>query len=487
MTQTIGALLRSLPVAGIAFAIVLVTSCAEPAPEPGSEAEAPGETASIPNYGDPLPSQLINGDAYPTAEATIDGWINVGGQPDVASIASHGWGLWAALTTPADTPVPGVSGARIYNTWLSPEQVRDLPPPGTPGLLAEGKGELILTAPRQFSHITAGSALQGTESQGSPLEHVIESVAYSPATAKHAHDNNLLKKSTLAALQKPGEIAEVPAFPTDSMAVKPVFVHIAASGLENGLYKMPAWPGTPDPAEAFPSNLWGACVYVDPANGGQGQGEVDSTCDTPTPQTTYNLSDFIYLQLTTQRTVEAGNHNGETLTLTVQPEDYMALVGMHVATREDTQWTWQTFWWTPDPSSPNTPSSAEIAAARPASLTGPPAHYAMATAYMMVIPAQPISGGQSVGQPMIAYNPHLEAPFDTDVFNVHRPITDGQQTFLGEYGVQSNCMTCHGMANFGGSQTELGYGTDFYIGRDDPAFVGSVQTDFLWSIPDDAN
>lgn len=176
MTQTIDALLRSLPVAGIAFAVVLVTACAEPASEP--EAEAPGETASMPSYGDPLPSQLINGDAYPTAEATIDGWINVGGQPDVASIASHGWGLWAALTTPTDTPVPGVSGARIYNTWLSPEQVRDLPPPGTPGLLAEGKGELTLTAPRQFSHITEGSALQGTESQGSPLEHVIESVAY---------------------------------------------------------------------------------------------------------------------------------------------------------------------------------------------------------------------------------------------------------------------------------------------------------------------
>lgn len=478
-------LLRCWATGGVAIAVALVAACgAEPAPEPA--AETPSESVSTPNYGDPLPSQLVNGDSYPTAETTIDGWINVGGQPDVTRIASHGWGLWAALTAPTDTPVPEVSGARVYNTWLSPEQVRDLPPPGTPGLLAEGKDELTLTAPGQFVHIPEGSALQ-LAAQGSPLEHVSESVAYSPATAKHAHDNNLLKQSTLTGLQKPGEITQVPPFPTDSMAVKPVFVHIAASELENGLFKMPAWPGTPDPAEAFPSNLWGACFYVDPSNNGRGTGAVDDTCDNPTPETTYNLRDFIYLQLTTQRTVEAGNHNGETVTRTVRPEDYMALVGMHVSTREDTQWTWQTFWWTPSPDSPHPPSSDEIAAARPEGLTGPAAHYAMATAYMMVTPAQPISGGQSVGQPVIAYNPHLEAPFGQSVFNVHRPIQDGAQQFVGEYGVQSNCMTCHGMANFGGSQTELGYGTDFYIGRDNPAFVGSVQTDFLWSIPNTAD
>lgn len=32
----------------------------------------------------------------------------------------------------------------------------------------------------------------------------------------------------------------------------------------------------------------------------------------------------------------------------------------------------------------------------------------------------------------------------------------------------------------------LGYGTDFYISRTDPVFKNNLQTEFLWSIPDNA-
>lgn len=430
-------------------------------------------------YGDPLPSTLINGDAYPTPETTINGWINFGGPPDMSAIASHGWGLWAALTTPTSTPVPGFEGGRIYNTWLSPEQVRDLPSAALTASVDGAKSSLTLTAPAQFARIPQQAMALMAEAGSSPVLNITESVAYSPAAAQHAHSAQLLKTSTLSGLQKPGQIAKIPDFPFDAMAVKPVFAPITQASLENGLFKMAAWPGTPSPPEAFPSNKWGQCVYVDPSNNGSGNGSVDPTCSNPTPETTYNLSDFITLTVTDAKQIGLATESGD-----LQPGDFMILVGMHVSTREITQWTWQSFWWTPNPEAPHSPSDAVIAAARPSGLEAPANHYAMTTAYMMVLPAQPVEGGENVGEPLAAYNPHLEAPFPPSVFSIKRPINGTQIT---EYGVQSNCMTCHAMANYGGSSTKLGYGADFYIGRDDPAFIDSVQTDFLWSIPDTAN
>ena len=109
----------------------------------------------------------------------------------------------------------------------------------------------------------------------------------------------------------------------------------------------------------------------------------------------------------------------------------------------------------------------------------------MSTAYTQLIPNQPMSGGKSQGYLMPAYNPHLEAPFPPDTFNIKGPVTlpNGTQVVT-EYGVQSNCMTCHSLAAYGGSGT--GYASNVYIGFDNPVFNGVLRTDFLWSIPDDA-
>ena len=177
--------------------------------------------------------------------------------------------------------------------------------------------------------------------------------------------------------------------------------------------------------------------------------------------------------------------------MTVSAGDYAILVGMHVTSREILRWTWQTFWWTADPAAPAAPSTSAIAAARPLSaLDAAAAHYAMAPAYQMVAPAQPVNGGKDVGAAVIGYNPHLEAGFDPGTFQIVRTINAGTpQAITNRYGVETNCMTCHGFAAYdpavdysADGNREKPYAADFYLSRNDAEFSGKLQLDFAWSI-----
>ena len=135
------------------------------------------------------------------------------------------------------------------------------------------------------------------------------------------------------------------------------------------------------------------------------------------------------------------------------------------------------------------PSRDLIAATQPSQLTGAVTRYAMSIAYQMITPNPPVNGGKNVGEPIVAYNPYLEADFNAKVFEVSRPVVNANSgiTWTGRVGVETNCMTCHSLAaltpsDFSGAQDR--YGTTFYIAQDDPLFLDTVQTDFLWSIPD---
>jgi hypothetical protein len=158
---------------------------------------------------------------------------------------------------------------------------------------------------------------------------------------------------------------------------------------------------------------------------------------------------------------------------------------MHVAGREIVRWTWQTFWWTPDPANPPAPSSSAIAALRPAELTGAPRHYALATAYAMQAPVQPVTGGENAGRAIYAYNPWVEAAFAPGDLPDSVPglAPDGDPAD-NHCGVQSNCMSCHIRASFNpaGLATAPRFAGARYTDLGDPAFVGTLQVDFLWSL-----
>jgi len=205
-----------------------------------------------------------------------------------------------------------------------------------------------------------------------------------------------------------------------------------------------------------------------------------------TTDSTYPSSGIIHYQLSA---LDASNLNQSKPGTNASEGDWALLVGMHVTTRETTRWTWQTFWWSPTPDDPHAPSSAEIASLRPSQLQGPARNYAMATAYSMLSPDQPIIDGSNAGSAVYAYNPWIEAALGPSALPDSVPGMDPTgRPASNNFGVQTNCMSCHARANFnpGSLSTAPRPSGARYTDLIDPGFIGTLQVDFLWAIPRNA-
>lgn len=465
-----------------------VDACENAIRQYGDIGNIDGNLICLPDLPRPNPAFV-----FPKAEIQLNNWIFSGND---SQIYQHGWGLWAGLTQ----PVGSVDGAvvRAFETWTSPgniifrsaserrsdESGRDQ---GNSRPLDRPRLELHL--PRQFQHghraadksASMLSAPAPVPTSGKPDTAILVSVAYNPPAAQHAISNRLFYESTLKQLMAQG-YTEVPNFPSNAIVIKPVF-KIIPRNVERGIYAFPGWPGpgAAKPNSGFPETAWNSCVYVDINRPlGIGGNSNDAGCDRRTPANTFYLSDFIH----TRVTAENAPFLSAQLNKPVAAGDIAILIGMHITSRENKMWTWQTFWWVADPDRPFLPSSPAIAGARPlAYLDGAARHYAMSLAYSTVSPAQPITKGKNVGAPVYGYNPYLEAGFGPDVFaGISRPING---TLNANTGIGSNCMTCHNLAAYAPPpKPVMPYATDFYMSITDPVFDNTLRSDFSWTIVD---
>jgi hypothetical protein len=138
--------------------------------------------------------------------------------------------------------------------------------------------------------------------------------------------------------------------------------------------------------------------------------------------------------------------------------DYLILIAMHVITKEQPDWTFQSFWWH------DKPDYGPYAAARPSlapnRAAGPWRHYLMASTYGM--PERP--GGDSWP---IAYNPYIELAAD--------------------HPIRTNCMNCHQRATWPSARAHYevaGVPPDalqIYTGAN-KMFDGTMRTDAMWTV-----
>ena len=407
----------------------------------------------------PLRDPGIPGFHMPEPESTVVGWA---ADPDSAAPMSlHMWGLWTALTAMTDETYLG-EPLRVFETWYTPDDIKASETSGAP-LTAVSRRPRTLTAMNQLVPTSRAAAT------------VKGFVKYDPSAAAFTESNDLMVMSVLQALLDRGATA-IPNFPPTAMTLKPVFAPGFVEGpplIQGRYYVLPAWPGPPPTPREWDHDLWGQCVWVDTRDpsDGPGTGAVDTACDTTnisrTPETTYGLGRFINF------TIE---------------ETVYVLIGMHVTSRETTRWTWQTFWWTPTPDAPLEPSSPSIAAARPAQLQGAPRNYAGCYVYSMLDPPQPNTGGSNTGNSVYCYNPWLEAGFGPSVLTASLPGLHNGVPVRNDYGVQTNCMSCHAQARWPARLDSVNgynpcsYTGDRYVNLDDPAFAGTLKLDFAWSI-----
>jgi len=445
-----------------------------------AKAEPPG--AAFPDPG-------IEGFEFPRDATTLDDWVY---NQKMDRIYKHAWGIWAGLTTPVnqtDSPVVashGIDNPPVYLTWFAPSKIAEKLKKGEE-LGAPPGEELHLHHPRQFAHGGKTPTKAKDAAKSDLMTHKIVTVNYSPAAARASFNNKLFLKSTWNKLAK-RQYAEMPNFPYDAITIKPVY-KIVREGSTAKQNKLPVWPGPPKPAKQFKQKDWGTCVYVKPgkSDNSSGRRSVDDDCsDGPKTATTFGTDSFVGFQLKDHHAVKMDKtllHGGEGRKL--KAGDHLILVGMHVGTRERKRWTWQSFWWTPTPGAdPHKPSSKAIQAAKPGNkLHGAAKNYNMTTAYSMLTPPQPFNGGKNTGNLNIGFNPYLEAGFGKKTIKNVRPVkqADGS-TVKAQYGVQSNCMTCHALASRSRNGDKPGYAADFYLPQDDNIFDGHVKADFAWSV-----
>ncbi|HZZ56577.1 MAG TPA: hypothetical protein VFE31_02015 [Opitutaceae bacterium] len=384
---------------------------------------------------------LAPAERFPQAEAVLSGWIaNQGASPEAAAaIEAHAWALWRRVTAESSRAVDGQQ-LREFESWPSADELAG----------AANWGRL-----RRFRLLAAD-----------PLGFV----KFNPTAADHVRTQRLMRAAALDALLAGGS-SQVTPFPPDALVVKAVYRLVSAGTTVYGHYYMlPVWDGPPASPQAFGPDAWPRAVAVDMRSRDAAQPGV------------YSVSDFLSFHLSAADAVRV---NAEQPGTNAAAGDVALLVGLHLASRETARWTWQTFWWTPDPDAPPAPSSGQAAALRPPDLLGPARHYAMAAAYAMATPNPPVLGGSNAGRALYAYNPYIEAalgPADMpDSIPGSGPDGSPQPN---NCGVESNCMSCHIRASYnpGNLETAPRLAGARYTDLADPAFVGTLQTDFLWSL-----
>ena len=427
-----------------------------------------------------FPNNLsINGFNFPEDSMTIYKWLE---NQDTTEIVNHAWGIWAGLTEPTGQNYNG-QDLLVFETWMG---VQELAAMSAQGIIAE-EGEFkhertSLSVPKQFLH---GHLLSNGQKPIDTNFVVLETVSYDPSAANFVTLNQLFNKSKLESYVVKGGIGKVPEFPNTSITTKPTYY--AGVPNKNGLIRVPVWE-SPNPAKAYKYTQWQKWVYADVNNKQKpNKSLVPVTSSNPSQSeienATCNVNDFINYKIDRVGADYLNSHQdvGTTPSRQFIEGDYVLLVAMHVTTKEFKNWTWQTYFWSPDPSNPPSPSSKFEAELRPKELKGASSHYAVSTAYAMVWPNQPITGGSDKGtRPIIAFNPYLEGGFGPNVFSLPNPF---KPDFV--YGMQTNCMSCHALSTFSGKN---GYTTNQYIDmRDTSLFNNDVKLDFTWSVQGNIN
>ncbi len=445
----------------------------------------------------PFPTVNIPGFVFPEDSNKINQWLN---STDSASIISHGWGIWAGLTTLTGDSLNG-SPLYVYETWQTPEDLQNelrTESGKSNGLQSEtpDDGRQELHEPNQFEHAAKNIRMNEAKQMGEKI--ILKNtppcnqpkfelgvyttkvtVAYDIPAAQHIISNKLYDSSALAAMQSKG-MTDIPDFPNTSIVIKPTYQIIPKSKIVDGYFAFRVWNGPNYCDSGFDQDQWRGVVFVDINNKSNGNGNL-SVEDNPkrTAENTYNLNTFIHYTLSDADAKKLGKG--------AQAGDIAILVGMHVTSKEIKRWTWQTYWWTPNPDMPPTPSCQYIASKRPAEITGAPAHYAMSIGYTFIWPNQPYSGGNNKGTSIIAFNPFLEAGFSIFVFYAPGVVQSPSGTVYNKVGSQTGCMSCHALATFDQKvsiKNQLGnYIPDTYIDMvSDSNFKNRMKLDFLWSI-----
>lgn len=422
-----------------------------------------------------LTPQPIQYPGFPVAAATVDHWIASG---DLAAMRTHGWKLWTGLA--AVTPRTG--GQPIFETWYSPSEVLAGPPAASANskaraIRATGHAIHEFEVPEQFTHGRPRATALTAHATAAAIDiHDLTLITktFNADYAQFVWKNNYQNPATIWALQvgwgtSPVSGRAIKPFTAPSISLKPTYEFVNGPNHNNGLTTVKYWLGDLMTGPTHSSNpplpdptTWNQCVVV---NTGTAPNPGNLTCfGTNTVATgMVPVSQFYNYALTAAEAVDVctqlkSQHSQNFPTpCPILEGDYAILVGMHISTKENDKWTWQTLWWNYNQPFPY--------GAPPASVPAPFNHYAMCTGYSMT--TNPVNS--STGTNTLCYNPYLETQLPS-------PIV----------GIASTCMTCHTVASAGNNpnsgDTDNGSPRNFF---GYPTFIKGTANISVWNTADD--
>lgn len=412
---------------------------------------------------------------YPSSSKTIYGWIN---SMDNAQIRAHGWDIWQSINT-----VPKGDTLPIWETWFSGYEIYQ-----APTSLEVRERIRDFERPAQFFH----ASVFKTNIPRSPNEEPTSFNRFSPSLAKYIWNkgyntqkvlNNINDSFNTNNTAPVNRQIQTSKDTTDalSFALKPVFQFI--SGTEPTA--IPYWAGVSTQTTTSLTNpspdTWRQCVVVDPTGKLKPGTTYKISCNGEPAQEwpVVSLDNFYKIYITQAMAdsfstfaASSGDDVGQgaqtdsaSVMDMVKAGNYALLMAMHVTGKETNNWTWQTFWWSPNP------QDVLYGQDRPSTVLAPWNNYNMNTAYYMVSPPGMLQGGD----PLVTFNPYLETNLIGKV-STYNGTTDS----VTWYGVFSNCMSCHRMAAWEISTYIPNGNID---AADSILFSANTKTDFLWSIP----
>jgi hypothetical protein len=419
--------------------LVLVLTCFAFFPSASAQSKPPLRPQPIDLPKEPPTSP----GSFPVTAETVNGWVS---NDDQKSIREHGWALWQGIT--AITPFS--EGWPVFDTWYTDTEVEAGKPDSPKASLfratrTSGRPTHHFEDFEQFHHAKAmdkKSALHKLVIARAPGGNQV--IGFNKFNADYANfvwSNNYNTATGLWNVQNSWQVGTPAAqrtiqpLPNTSISLKPVYQVVNGPAHNSGLTVLPYWLGDLTTGVANSNNqanptfgTWNQCVVVY-TTAQAPTSQIAQTCaNGQQPSGFVSVKDFFNFSLTTD---EAKGICSQVIgqpdipSCPVKAGDVAVLVAMHMTTREDDNWTWQTFWWNYGQKHPYGPP--------PASIPKPFNNYAMCTAYSMTTnPPNSLTG-----QNLLCYNPYLETGLN------------------GVVGTQSNCMSCHNTAAYGNNLNNL--------------------------------
>lgn len=462
----------------------------------------------------PAPAAIPAGFGYPQSAATIQQWVS---SRNIPAARGHGWGLFAGLMSDSggkwvwrtwctETQAFANTGAEAQGD-ASAAPAQKEPSHGDRPMrmfkLANGqttgsepinfKVAPVYTIPAPVAEKYASSGCILPPSKTSPIptlangaqfqnngDVMIAGVIYNQPAYDWIRQKKLYEAATLQGLRPAAnQTAQMQPMPAGSISLKPMLWPVKKQGYtalpvwddlktDNGVYSgfevQSQWPRAVAVTPQSASQIATVDVsYLDQPGVTMGQGGPRIGPNKYRQARTVGIEQFYNFQPDLSKMEKCDRALLDASAYYAygrmfEQGDYLALVAMHIITKEQPDWTFQSVWWS------DRPALGEYAADRPniPGAKGPWQHYLMTSTYGWT------QAGNSKLWP-VAYNPYIELAAD--------------------HPIKTNCANCHLRAAWPNDGT--GYlapngpgALDVFSYDGLPIFNGLIGVDRLWSISD---